>query len=154
MLGELMRWNPTEELSSWHRDIDELFGRFFGRNESSVGSWVPRIETSRKDNDFVVRLDLPGVDPKDIEVRAEGNLLTITGERKTEEKNSNYQETFYGKFERTLALPQGVEADKIGAHYQHGVLEIRVPIPAQLAGRKVAIQIEQKDNKKLESKAA
>jgi HSP20 family protein len=154
MLGELMRWNPTEELSSWHRDIDELFGRFFGRNESSVGSWVPRIETSRKDNDFVVRLDLPGVDPKDIEVRAEGNLLTITGERKTEEKNSNYQETFYGKFERTLALPQGVEADKIGAHYEHGVLEIRVPIPAQLAGRKVAIQIEQKDNKKLESKAA
>jgi HSP20 family protein len=154
MLGELMRWNPTEELSSWHRDIDELFGRFFGRNESSVGSWVPRIETSRKDNDFVVRLDLPGVDPKDIEVRAEGNLLTITGERKTEEKNSNYQETFYGKFERTLALPQGVEADKIGAHYEHGVLEIRVPIPAQLAGRKVPIQIEQKDNKKLESKAA
>jgi HSP20 family protein len=154
MLGELMRWNPTEELSSWHRDIDELFGRFFGRNESSVGSWGPRIETSRKDNDFVVRLDLPGVDPKDIEVRAEGNLLTITGERKTEEKNSNYQETFYGKFERTLALPQGVEADKIGAHYQHGVLEIRVPIPAQLAGRKVPIQIEQKDNKKLESKAA
>jgi HSP20 family protein len=154
MLGELMRWNPTEELSSWHRDIDELFGRFFGRNESSVGSWVPRIETSRKDNDFVVRLDLPGVDPKDIEVRAEGNLLTITGERKTEEKNSNYQETFYGKFDRTLALPQGVEADKIGAHYEHGVLEIRVPIPAQLAGRKVPIQIEQKDNKKLESKAA
>jgi HSP20 family protein len=154
MLGELMRWNPTEELSSWHRDIDELFGRFFGRNESSVGSWVPRIETSRKDNDFVVRLDLPGVDPKDIEVRAEGNLLTITGERKTEEKNSNYQETFYGKFERTLALPQGVEADKIGAHYEHGVLEIRVPIPAQLAGHKVPIQIEQKDNKKLESKAA
>ena len=154
MLGELMRWNPTEELSSWHRDIDELFGRFFGRNESSVGSWVPRIETSRKDNDFVVRLDLPGVDPKDIEVRAEGNLLTITGERKTEEKNSNYQETFYGKFDRTLALPQGVEADKIGAHYEHGVLEIRMPIPAQLAGRKVPIQIEQKDNKKLESKAA
>src|SRR4030095_9347998 len=154
MLGELMRWNPTEELSSWHRDIDELFGRFFGRNESSVGSWVPRIEKSRKDNDFVVRLDLPGVDPKDIEVRAEGNLLTITGERKTEEKNSNYQETFYGKFDRTLALPQGVEADKIGAHYEHGVLEIRVPIPAQLAGRKVPIQIEQKDNKKLESKAA
>jgi HSP20 family protein len=154
MLGELMRWNPTEELSSWHRDIDELFGRFLGRNESSVGSWVPRIETSRQDNDFVVRLDLPGVDPKDIEVRAEGNLLTITGERKTEEKNSDYQETYYGKFERTLALPQGVEADKIGAHYQHGVLEIRVPIPAQLAGCKVAIQIDQKDNKKLESKAA
>jgi HSP20 family protein len=153
MVGEL-RWNPTEELWSWHRDIDELFGRFFGRNESSVRSWVPRIETFRKDNDFVVRIDLPGVDPNDVEVRAEGNLLTVTGERKTEEKNADYQETYYGKFERTLTLPQGVEADKIAAHYQHGVLEIRVPLPAQLAGRKVPIQIEQKDNKKLESKAA
>jgi HSP20 family protein len=133
MLGELMRWNPTEELWSWHRDIDELFGRFFGRNESSVGSWVPRIETFRKDNDFVVRIDLPGVDPNDVEVRAEGNLLTVTGERKTEEKNADYQETYYGKFECTLTLPQGVEADKIAAHYRHGVLEIRVPLPAQLA---------------------
>ena len=154
MFGELMRWNPAEELSSWHRDIDELFGRFFGRNEGSVGSWVPRIETYRSDNDFVVRLDLPGVDPNDIEVRAEGNLLTITGERKSEVKNSDYQETYYGKFERTLTLPQGVEADKIAAHSRHGVLEIRVPLPAQLAGRKIPIQIEQKDNKKLESKAA
>jgi HSP20 family protein len=154
MLGELMRWNPTEELSSWHRDIDELFGRFFGRNESSVGSWVPRLETYRKDNDFVVRLDLPGVDPNDVDVRAEGNLLTITGERKNETKNADYQETYYGKFERTLTLPQGVEADKIAAQYQHGVLEIRVPLPAQFAGRKVPIQIEEKDNKKLESKAA
>jgi HSP20 family protein len=133
MFGELMRWNPAEELSSWHRDIDDLFGRFFGRNESSVGSWVPRIETYRKDNEFVVRLDLPGVDPNDLEVRAEGNLLTITGERKSETKNSDYQETYYGKFERTLTLPQGVEADKIAANSRHGVLEIRVPLPAQLA---------------------
>jgi HSP20 family protein len=154
MFGELLRWNPTQELSSWHRDIDELFGRFFERNESSVGSWVPRVETYRKDNEYVVRLDLPGVDPNDVEVQAEGNLLSISGERKTEAKNSDHQETYYGKFERTLTLPQGVEADKIVAHYQHGVLEIRVPLPAQLAGRKVPVQIEQKDNKKLESKAA
>jgi HSP20 family protein len=154
MLGELMRWNPTEELSSWHRDIDELFGRFFGRHENSVGGSMPRIETYRKDNDYVLRVDLPGVDPKDVEVRAEGNLLTITGERKTEAKNSDYQETYYGKFERTLTLPPGVEADKIAAHYRHGVLEIRAPLPAQLAGRKIPVQMEQRDNKKLESKAA
>ena len=154
MFGELMRWNPSDELSSWHRDIDELFGRFFGRNENSVGSWVPRMETYRKDNEYVMRLDLPGVNPKDVEVQAEGNQLTIKGERKTETKSADYQETYYGKFERTLPLPQGVEADKIGAEYQHGVLEIRVPLPAQLAGRKIPIQIDQKNNKQLESKAA
>ena len=154
MFGELMRWNPSEELSSWHRDIDDLFGRFFGRAESRIGTWVPRMETYRKENDYVVRIDLPGVDPKDVAVHAEGNLLSIKGERKSEETGPEYRETFHGKFERTLALPQGVEADEIAARYENGVLEIRVPLPAQLAGRKIPVQIEQKETKKLESKAA
>ena len=57
-------------------------------------------------------------------------------------------------FRSTVTLPQGVESEKIAAHYEHGVLEIRVPLPAQLAGRKIPIEIEQKANKKLESKAA
>ena len=154
MFGELMRWNPATELASWHRDIDDLFGRFFGRADSSMGTWVPRIETSRRDNEYVVSLDLPGVDPKDVQVQVDGNILSVAGERKSEEKGTDYQETYYGKFERTVTLPQGVEPDKIAAHYKHGVLEIRVPLPAQLAGRKIPIQIGQKDSPKLEAKAA
>jgi len=154
MFGDLIRWNPTEELSNWHRDIDELFGRFFQRAEGSIQSWAPRMETYRKDNDYVVKMDLPGVNPDDVRVETEGNLLTISGERKAEESGSEYRETFYGKFERQIALPQGVEADKVTAKYQHGVLEVRVPLPAQLAARKVPVQIEHKDQKKLESKAA
>jgi len=156
MFGELMRYNPLEELSSWHRDIDDLFGRFFGHSEasSSLGNWVPRMETYRKDNEFVLRFDLPGVNPNDVQVQAEGNVLSISGERKSEEKREGYQETSYGKFERAVTLPQGIEADKIAARYEHGVLEIHVPLTAQLAGRKIPVQIEQKDNKKVESKAA
>lgn len=154
MFGELMRWNPAEELSNWHRDIEDLFGRFFQRPGDSLHSWVPRMETYRTDSDYVVRLDLPGVDPMEVHVQAEGNVLTIRGERKAEEKGPEYRETFYGKFERHVALPQTVDADKITARYEHGVLEIRVPLPAQLAGRKIPIQIEQQENKKLESKAA
>jgi HSP20 family protein len=156
MFGELMRFNPSEELSNWHRDIDDLFSRFFGRSEapSSLGNWVPRMETYRKDNEYVLRFDLPGVNPNDVHVQAEGSVLSISGERKSEEKKEGYQETFYGKFERTVALPQGIEADKIAARYEHGVLEIHVPLSAQLSGRKIPVQIEQKENKKLESKAA
>ncbi len=155
MFGELMRWNPAQELSSWHRDIDELFGRFFDRSDNFSDRWVPRMETYRKESEYVVRLDLPGINPNDVHVQAEGNLLTITGERKAEEEGPAYRETFYGNFERQVALPQGVESDKISAHYQHGVLEIRVPLPAQFVGRQIPIQIEQKDKtKKLESKAA
>src|ERR1051325_9267409 len=154
MVGDLIIWNPAEELSNWHRDLDELFGRFFQRPETSLQSWMPRMETYRKDNDYIVRLDLPGVNPQDVHVETEDNLLTISGERKGEETGSEYRETFYGKFERQITLPQGVEADKVTANYQHGVLEIRVPLPAQLAARKVPIQIEEKEKKKIESKAA
>jgi HSP20 family protein len=154
MFRELMRWNPTEELANWHRDIDDVFGRFFGPRESSLGVWVPRLETYQKDNEYVVRLDLPGVDPKDVHVRAEGNLLTVSGERKTEEKRSDYRETSYGKFERMLTLPHGVASEKITARYEHGVLEVRVPLPAELLGRKIPIQIEDKSHPQLESKAA
>ena len=154
MFGELMRWNPAQELSNWHRDIDELFGRFFDRPDTS-DRWVPRMEAYRKDNEYVVRLDLPGIDPKDVQVQAEGNVLTITGERKSHEEGPAYRETYYGNFSRQVALPQGVDTDKIAAHYEHGVLEIRVPLPAQLVGRQIPIQIEQQDKtKKLESKAA
>jgi HSP20 family protein len=112
------------------------------------------FETYRKDNEYVVRLDLPGIDPKDVQIHAEGNVLSISGERKTEEKGQDYQETSYGKFERAITLPQGVETDKISARCEHGVLEVRVPVPAKLAGRKIPIEIDQKENKKLESKAA
>lgn len=155
MFGELMRWNPAQELSSWHRDIDELFSRFFDRPDNSSDRWVPRMETYRKDKEYVVRLDLPGINPDDVRVQAEGNVLTVSGERKSQEEGPAYRETFYGTFERQIALPQGVETDKIAAHYEHGVLEIRVPLPSQLLGRQIPIQIEQKEkNKKLESKAA
>jgi HSP20 family protein len=157
MFGELIGWSPAEELSNWHRDIDDLFGRVFQRpdSENSFSNWTPRVESYRRDSDYVVRVDLPGVDPKDVHVEAEGNLLSISGERKSEEKGSEYRETFYGRFERHFALPQGVEPSKISAHYEHGVLEIRVPLPAQLAGRNIPIQLEQKEDKrKLESKVA
>ena len=154
MFNELMRWNPSEELSSWHRDIDDLFGRFFGRAESPAGGWVPRMQTYRKDHHYVVRVDLPGVDPKDVSVQAENNVLTILGERKSQETRADYRETFYGKFERSLTLPQSVETDKIAAHYKNGVLEVQVPLPAQAAGRRIPVEIEQKENKKIEAKAA
>jgi HSP20 family protein len=145
MFNELMRWNPSEELSSWHRDIDDLFGRFFGRAEAPAGGWVPRMETYRKDNSYVVRMDLPGVDPKDVSVQA--NPLSGGRERR------HYRRHF-AVSSVVGTLPQGVETDKIAAHYKNGVLEVEVPLPAQLAGRKIPVQIEQKENKKIEAKAA
>jgi len=153
MLNELVKWNPfEEELSSWHRDIDDLFGRFFGRPELRLTGGVPAMETYRKDGNYVMRFDLPGVDPKDLDVHVEGDVLTIKAERKAEEKGSEYRETFYGKFERAVTLPHGVKAEKISARYEHGVLELVMPLPVELAGKKIPIQIAA--GKKIESKAA
>lgn len=153
MFNELVRWNPIEdELSNWHRDIDDLFGRFLGRPELRLTGGMPPMETFRKEGSYVMRFDLPGVDPKDLDVHVEGDLLTIKAERKAEEKGSEYRETFYGKIERAVTLPRGVKADKITARYEHGVLELTVPLPVELAGKKVPIQIE--TGKTIESKAA
>ena len=153
MLNELVRWNPfEEELSSWHRDIDDLFGRFFARPELGRGSGSPPMETYRKDGNYVMKFDLPGVDPKELDVHVEGDLLTVKAERKGEEKGPEYRETFYGKFERAVRLPHGIKADRITARYEHGVLELVVPLPVELAGKKIPIQIEA--GKAIESKAA
>ena len=142
MLNELVRWTPfNEEVSSWYRDIDDLFGRFFGRPELRPNSGLPPMETYRKDGNYVVRVDLPGIDPKDLDVHVEGDLLTIKAERKAEEKGPEYRETFYGKFERAVTLPHGVKTEKITARYENGVLELVVPLPVEVAGKKVPIQI-------------
>jgi HSP20 family protein len=153
MLNELVRWTPfDEELSSWHRDIDDLFGRFFGRPELRPNSGLPAMETYRKDGNYVVRVDLPGIDPKGLDVHVEGDLLTIKAERKAEEKGPEYRETFYGKFERAVTLPHGVKSEKITGRYENGVLELVVPLPVEVAGKKVPIQIA--EGKTSEPKAA
>ena len=153
MLNELVRWNPfAEELSSWHRDIDDLFGRFFERPELRLTAGMPPMESYKKDGNYVVRVDLPGIDPKDVEVHMEGNVLSIKAERKTEEKGPEYRETFYGKFARSVTLPHGVKAEKVTARYENGVLELVIPLPVELAGKKIPIQIEA--GKTIDSKAA
>ena len=151
-MRELVRLNPFQELTTRHSDIDELFNQFFnlpsyeGGEGTRLTSWEPSMEGYEKDSQYFVRLDLPGIDPKDVEVLAENDSLIIKGERKktqeVEEKGYHYRETSYGRFERRLALPKGIEANKIAARYDKGVLEISMPLPPHLVAKKVPIQIE------------
>jgi HSP20 family protein len=157
----LMPWNPFRELTSWHRDIDELFNRVFSsfpferglEAMAIVPGWLPAVESFTKDGMHVVRLDLPGVDPKDIEVSMVEDTLIIRGQRKSseefKEKGYHYKETDYGRFERRLALPKGVDGDKIKANYRNGVLEVSIPLPVELAGKKISILTEEGQTKKL-----
>ena len=156
MLGrELTPWQtPLRALNEMQRDMNQLFSRFFGEGEqegnrwqqSSSASYVPRIESAVRDNTLWVKADLPGIDPKEVEVTVEGNRLTLRGQRKAEHEGSEegylHREVQYGSFVRSFTIPEGVKAEDIQAKYHNGVLELSVPLPAELLPKKVNIAIE------------
>ena len=107
---------------------------------------MPRIESAVRDNTLCVKADLPGIDPKDVEVEVEGNRLTLRGQRKAEHEGSEagyvHREVQYGSFIRSFTIPDGVKAEDIHAKYQNGVLELSIPLPAEMQPKKVNIAIE------------
>ena len=123
------------------RDFDGLFDGVFGSPVAESGRrWWPSLESYEKDGQFHVRMDVPGVDPKDIEVSLTGNILRVAGERKAE-REGGYREIEYGRFERTFVVPDGVDAEKIRAKYVNGVLELTIALPASAQPTKVPVQI-------------
>ena len=141
------RWLPSEprsvfrDLGSLHREIDALFEGVFGhRPVEAVADWAPHVETFVKNDTLHVRADLPGVDPKAVDISLEGDVLTVSGERKAEHEEASYREVTYGHFERRISVPEGTDGDKIAAKYTNGVLEITVPLPKPVS-RKVEIAI-------------
>ncbi len=148
-MRSLVTWNPYQELSNWHRDIDDLFRRFFpGDSEEagqrSMSDWLPAAEAFAKDGQYIVRADVPGVEPSEVEVSVLNGTLTIKGERKrsqdVKENDYHYTETSYGSFERRLALPKGIDPEKITAKFANGVLEVSMPLPQSATAKKVPIE--------------
>ena len=158
MLGrELTPWQtPLRAINEMQREMNQLFSRFFGEGEpagnrwlspnESTESYVPQIESVVRENTLYVKADLPGIDPKDVEVMVEGNHLTLRGQRKAEHKGSEngylHREVQYGSFMRSFTIPDGVKAEDIQAKYQNGVLELAIPLPASVLPKKVNIAIE------------
>ena len=145
----LIRWEPTRELSSLQSDFNRLFNAFFdvpaGGNGTSVRRWVPAMDLAETDDHFVLRADLPGLSEQDVSIELEDNVLTVSGERKTEheERQEGYVrvERAFGTFRRSLTLPEGVDPDAVEASFDNGVLEVRIPKPEERKPRKVAISV-------------
>jgi HSP20 family protein len=144
-------WNPFREMEHFRRDFDDLFDRFFGRGKrggKEAAMHEPAVESYIEGDKMVVRADLPGIDPRNVEITVTGDLLTIKGSRedRREEKERNFavKEVSYGSFARSLTLPQGVKAEDIKASYKDGVLELTAPVPGTMAARKVPIQVDEK----------
>ena len=154
------RWEPfrslSKELSSMHREMDELFRRTFGFGEEASAregfSMAPAINTYTKDNRYCVEAELPGVGKDDLDVNIEGDILTLRGERRadkeTKEEDYYIRESRYGSFIRRLPLPEGVDTDQVSAKFEDGILRISMPIEKKLAkGRKVMIEGPEKEQK-------
>jgi len=131
-------------MERFRRDFEDLFEQFFTPWRARVSA--PSVESFIEGDKLVVRADLPGIDPKNIEVTVVGNVLTLKGsrEQKREEKGRHFmrQELSYGSFERSLTLPEGVKTDAIKAAYKDGVLELTMPAPTGLSARRVPLEIE------------
>jgi HSP20 family protein len=155
----ITRWDPFEELRTMRHEMDRLFGRFLGSEGPSehTFSWVPRIESYMKDGMLVFKAELPGVDPKDLDVSITDRELVIKGERKYEkdakEENYVYREINYGSFERSFVLPEGVKTDGLKAKFANGILEITVPAPEIAKSRKIAVEAPKEEKKLIETSA-
>ncbi|MDQ7819090.1 MAG: Hsp20/alpha crystallin family protein [Armatimonadota bacterium] len=142
----LIRWDPFDDLASLRESMDKLFEEFFSRRpRAPVSAWQPAVEVYETDTEVVVRAELPGVDPKNVDVTVTEDTLTIKGEARAEqeERGRNYyrRELRYGSFLRTLPLPAEVQGDKARASYRNGILEIRVPKSERARPRAVKVEV-------------
>lgn len=143
-----------DELFGFRREFDEMFNRLLAGKPwvEQAGlpayrkTFTPAVEAyvDKEGKRYVCRVTLPGIEPKDVQIHAQGNLLTIHGERKfthtTKEVELFEQEVAYGAFERTITLPEGVLPEKLTAEYVNGVLEITAPIAAAALPRKIEVR--------------
>lgn len=132
----IVRWDPFGEALRLQRDMDRVFARLGAPERTGAGAgesvaWMPRIDVKRTGDDIVVRAELPGIKPEDVDIELTDNVLTIRGERKFEEEKENegwlVRESTYGSFERALSIPEGVDPASVTASYTDGMLEVHVP---------------------------
>ncbi len=132
----IMRWDPFGEMLRMQRDMDRIFSRMGtgegrGGETASTVAWMPKIDVKSKGDDVVVRAELPGIDPEEVDIEVTDGVLTLKGERKAEEEREGegwlIRESSYGSFERSMVLPEGVDPGAIRADYKDGILEVHVP---------------------------
>jgi len=149
MVWEISPWRPFE-FEKMRREMDRLWDSFLegrpGRRAREGEEWVPSLDFSETKSDLVVKAELPGIDPKDIDISLNEGVLTIKGEKRQEkeEKEEGYHlvERSYGSFTRSIRLPREVQNDKINASYKNGVLKISLPKSEESKKKEIKIKVE------------
>ena len=150
----LAPWQPLREMEEVGRRFEDVFGRPFlpgiwRRFPSEEMVWAPAIDVLEKEDKFLVKVELRGVKEEDVNVSLAGGTLTIEGEKKAESevktKGYYYRETSYGSFSRSITIPSTVDASKIEANYDKGVLEITLPKAPEVKPKKITVAAKKKE---------
>ena len=138
---------PFRGASTLQEQINRVFGEMVGRTgeESNLTPWAPAVDIYETENELVVKADLPDVNPQDLDIRVENNILTIRGERKFEAKvhDDNYLriERAYGSFSRSFSLANSVNSDAIKADYHDGVLTLSIPKTEEAKPKQIKVNV-------------
>ena len=148
MNAAITHWDPFRNLTSLQDQVNRLFEGTFAQGrtgQADLGTWAPAVDIYEGQNELVAKVDLPGVDEKDIDIRLENNTLTIRGERKFEKSvnEDNYLrvERAYGSFTRTFSLPNTVNVEGINATYNQGVLTVHMPKREESRPKQVKVNV-------------
>lgn len=141
-MASVVRWDSLRDVMSLREEVNRLFGRTLGEG-AGAAVWTPAVDVFDTKDAIVLKAELPGLSPEDIDVEIDENVLTIKGERRFQEalEDGRYYrlERSYGHFSRSLTLPQGVRGEAVQASFDQGVLEVRVPKAEQVKPRKIAV---------------
>jgi len=154
----LTRWDPFRDVVALQNRMNRLFEeQYGGREELTTGAFVPPVDIYEDEHGITLKLEVPGVDQKDLDIKVENNVLSVSGERKLEkeEKEENFHrvERRYGSFTRSFTLPNTVNTEDVQADYDNGVLKIRLAKRAEAKPKQIKVNIGQKaiESKKPES---
>ena len=143
----LTRWDPFREFTTLQDRMNRLFRDSYGegQEELTTSSFAPPVDVYEDEHNVTLKIEVPGIEEKDIDVRIENNLLTVHGERKfeKEEKEENFRrvERQYGSFTRSFTLPNTVDPEKIQANYEKGILKIQLAKRAEAKPKQIKVNV-------------
>ena len=145
----IVRFEPFRDLLTSQREyvrlLKEAFSPMSGETEVSTRSWAPPVDIYETEDAIVLKAELPGIDPKDVEVRVEDNTLYLKGERNYEkeinEQNYHRIERSYGSFARSFSLPNSISAEKVKAEYKDGLLTLTMPKREEAKPKTIKIDV-------------
>jgi len=144
----IVRWKPFGDLVDWTNDFDDRIRKFLGEESESESSsiWAPRVDIKENENSLVVHAEVPGMEKSDFNVTMKEGVLSISGEKKMEEKqegeNWHRIERVFGRFQRSFYIPTEVDESKIKANYKDGVLSVTLPKKEEAKKKEIPIDID------------